>query len=56
MVRRRVQSVSGTVVFKDGTEGAIDADTLKRAPEHALQAMTVAVIALAASLVVLRLT
>ena len=56
MVRRRVQSVSGTVVFKDGTEEAIDADTLRRVPEQALQAMTVAVVALAASLVVLRLT
>ena len=56
MVRRRVQSVSGTVVFKDGSEEPIDADTLRRAPEQALQAMTVAVVALAASLVVLRLT
>ena len=56
MVRRRVQTVSGTVVFKDGTKEAIDADTLRRVPEQALQAMTVAVVALAASLVVLRLT
>lgn len=56
MVRRRVRSVSGTVVFKDGTEEGIDAETLTRVPEQALQAMTVAVVALAASLVVLRLT
>jgi hypothetical protein len=56
MVRRKVQSVSGTVVFKDGTEEAIDAETLRAVPEQALQAMAVAVVALAASLVVLRLT
>ncbi|MBA2569327.1 MAG: hypothetical protein H0V11_08285 [Actinobacteria bacterium] len=55
MVRRRVQSVSGTVRFKDGTEEAIDAETLRRVPERALQAMSVAVVAMAASLVVLRL-
>jgi hypothetical protein len=55
-VRRRVRSVSGTVVFNDGTEEAIDAETLRLVPEQALQAMTVAVVALAASLVVLRLT
>jgi hypothetical protein len=54
-VRRRVTSVSGTVRFSDGREEPIGPETLTRAPEAALRALTVAVTALAAALVVLRL-
>ncbi len=50
-VRRRVRAVTGTVVYSDGREEAIGPDTLLRAPELALRAMTLATIALAAALV-----
>jgi hypothetical protein len=55
-VRRRVASVSGTVVLKDGAREPVTARTLTDAPEAALRALTLAVIALAASLLVLRLS
>jgi hypothetical protein len=54
-VRRRVSSVSGAVRLRDGSEEALTAESLTAAPEAALRAMFVAVVALAASLVVLRL-
>jgi hypothetical protein len=55
-VRRRVASVSGTVVLKDGSREPVTAGTLTEAPETALRALTLAVIALAASMLVLRLS
>jgi hypothetical protein len=55
-VRRRVASVSGTVLLRDGSQAAVTTRTLTEAPEAALRALTLAVIALAASLLVLRLS
>ena len=54
-VRRRVASVSGTVELRDGRSEPITAESLTVAQEGALRALTVAVMALAASLLVLRL-
>jgi hypothetical protein len=50
-VRRRVRSVAGTIVHADGREEPVTAETLLRAPELALRALTLATIALAAALV-----
>jgi len=55
-VRRRVTAVSGTLEVTGGERREITAATLTSAPEAALRAMTVAVVSLAVSLVVLRLT
>ena len=55
-VRRRVASVSGTLELTGGERREITAATLTSAPEAALRAMTVAVVSLAVSLVVVRLT
>ena len=55
-VRRRVVAVSGTLELRDGGREPVTAGTLTDAPEAALRALTLAVIALAASLLVLRLT
>jgi hypothetical protein len=55
-VRRRVTAVSGTLELTGGERREITAATLTSAPEAALRAMTVAVVSLAVSLVVLRLT
>jgi hypothetical protein len=55
-VRRRVASVSGTLVLRDGSREPVTTRTLTDAPEAALRALTLAVIALAASLLVLRLS
>jgi hypothetical protein len=54
-VRRRVNSVSGSMELRDGTREQLTAESLTAAPEGALRAMTVAVVGLAASLLVLRL-
>jgi hypothetical protein len=54
-VRRRVASVEGAVELVDGTREPLSARTLTAAPEAALQALTVAVVALAAAVLVLRL-
>jgi hypothetical protein len=54
-VRRRVATVSGTLELRTGGRLPVTAETLTAAPEGALRALTLAVIALAASLVVLRL-
>jgi hypothetical protein len=54
-VRRRVSSVAGTVDLRDGSREELTAQSLTAAPEGALRAMTIAVVALAASLLVLRL-
>jgi len=54
-VRRRAESVSGTISYRDGGVETISAETLTRVPEAALRALTVAIVALAASLLALRL-
>jgi hypothetical protein len=54
-VRRRAESVTGSVAYRDGATESISAETLTRAPETALRALTVGVVALAAALLVLRL-
>ena len=54
-VRRRVAAVSGTIERRDGTAENITSELLTAAPEGALRALTVAVTALAVSLLVLRL-
>ena len=54
-VRRRVAAVSGTIELRDGGREPLTAETLTRAPEEALRALTLAVAALAVALVVLRL-
>jgi hypothetical protein len=54
-VRRRVAAVSGTLELRDGGREPVTTRTLTEAPEAALRALTLAVIALAASLLVLRL-
>ena len=54
-VRRRVATVSGTIGFRDGEQEALTASALTTAPEAALRALTLAVAALAAALLVLRL-
>jgi hypothetical protein len=55
-VRRRVVDVEGSIEVADGRREPVTRETLTRAPEAALQAMTVAVVALAVSLLVLRLS
>jgi hypothetical protein len=54
-VRRRVVGVSGTLELANGAYEPVTAETLTRAPEAALRAMTFAVASLAVGLVVLRL-
>jgi hypothetical protein len=54
-VRRRAASVRGTISYRDGRDDEITAETLTHAPETALRALTIAVVALAASLLALRL-
>jgi len=55
-VRRRVASVSGTLLYRDGREEPLDADALVRRPEAALRALAAALVVLAAALIVLRVT
>jgi len=52
-VRRRTASVSGTIVYRDGREEPLDAESLMRVPEAALKALAAAVVCLAVALVVL---
>ena len=54
-VRRRVAAVNGTIELADGTREPVTAETLTKAPEAALRAMTVAVVSLAVALLILRL-
>jgi hypothetical protein len=54
-VRRRVVRVSGTVERSDGTTEGITADALMRPEERALRVLAFAVVALAASSVMMRL-
>jgi hypothetical protein len=55
-VRRRTAHVSGSLERTDGTTVPLDADTLIRAPEQALRALTAALILLAVALVLVRVT
>jgi len=55
-VRRRLAHVSGLIEWRDGRTEAIDAATLTRIPERALQALTAAVVLLAVALVLMRVT
>ena len=54
-VRRRVAQVTGTLRYRDGREEPLEAAALTRAPEAALRALSLAMIALAIALVWLRL-
>ena len=53
-LRRRVRKVDGTIVYADGTTGALDAHTLLAPLERALRALTLAVIMLAGALAAAR--
>jgi hypothetical protein len=53
-VRRRVASVSGTIVRPDGSEEPVTTETLIGAEERALQILTVATVFLALALVMMR--
>ncbi len=53
-IRRRVSEISGSLVYADGRVEPIDEHTLLAAPEAALRALSVSVVALAIALVVLR--
>jgi hypothetical protein len=55
-IRRRVASVSGTIELRDGTSEQVTRETLAAGPERSLQALAAANVALAAALLVLRLT
>jgi hypothetical protein len=55
-LRRRVAEASGTLELKDGAREAVTRETIAAAPERALQALAAAHVALAASLLLLRLT
>ena len=50
-VRRRAESVTGTIRFADGDEEPLDAASLTRAPELALKALAAALVCLALALV-----
>jgi hypothetical protein len=54
-VRRRAAGVSGTISYRDGREEPIARETLTRAPEAALRALTFAVFTLAVTPLALRL-
>ncbi len=55
-IRRRTRSVSGQIERTDGSVIPLDAQSIAGAPERALQTLSVAVIALALALVLLRVT
>jgi hypothetical protein len=55
-VRRRVLRVDGSIERRDGTSEAVTAELLLRGKEAALRALTLAVVALAVALVVMRVT
>ena len=50
-VRRQVAQVTGTVRYRDGREELLEAAALTRAPEAALRALSLAIVALAVALV-----
>jgi hypothetical protein len=53
-IRRRTARISGQVVYLDGREEPVVAESFTRAPEAALRALTIAVVTLATALLVLR--
>jgi hypothetical protein len=55
-IRRRTRSVSGQIERTDGSVVQLDEQSLAAAPERALQTLSVAVVALALALVLLRVT
>ena len=55
-LRRRVASVGGALELREGGSEPVTRETIAGAPERALQALAAAHVALAASLLVLRLT
>jgi len=54
-VRRRVESVIGTIRFADGGEQTLDAASLTRASERALKALATSLVCLGLALVLLHL-
>ena len=54
LIRRKTLSVSGTIELTDGRSEPVTAATLVAAPEAALRALSLAMVALAVALVVLR--
>jgi hypothetical protein len=52
-VRRRATQISGRIVYADGREETVDANSFTRAPEAALRALACAVVTLAATLLAL---
>jgi hypothetical protein len=54
-LRRRSARVSGRIVYRDGSEDALDEASLRAVPEAALRAISLAVSLLAAGLVTVRL-
>jgi hypothetical protein len=54
-LRRRIASVEGRMVFRDGTVAAVDETAIREAPEGALRILSLAMPLLAAGLVVARL-
>jgi hypothetical protein len=54
-LRRRVASVEGRMVLRDGTEANLTEATLRKAPEAALRALSLALPLLAAGLLAARL-
>jgi hypothetical protein len=54
LVRRRLASVGGRAALEDGTAVPVDADLLARAPEQALQLLSLAMPALAGALLLVR--
>jgi hypothetical protein len=54
-LRRRVESVEGRLVLRDGTELNVDEGTLRAAPEGALRILSLAMVSLAAGLVLAKL-
>ena len=56
MLRRQAATVSGTIERKDGSSEPLSRENITRPPEAALRAMTVATVALAVALLLLRLS
>ena len=56
MVRRQVRNVSGRIELTDGTELPVTRDSLSHFPETALRLLSAAMVALAVTLVLLRVT
>ncbi len=55
-LRRRTAAIAGTIELRDGTREPVTRETLAAAPERALQALAAANVALAAALLVFRLS